>query len=93
MSNWQHYWKAILAFLSLVATNAVTDLMQDGSPWPSTGGEWARWGVSILGGTLVVYGKGNAPKPMPVDVAVEDNPPTIPIEVPAQSAPRRRRVI
>ncbi|AYQ99977.1 hypothetical protein PBI_NEBKISS_36 [Mycobacterium phage Nebkiss] len=62
MTNWQHYWKAIIAFLTLVATNAATDLMQSGNPWPSTGGEWARWGVSILGGTLLVYGKSNAPK-------------------------------
>lgn len=62
MKNWQHYWKGILAFLSLVATNAVTDLMQSGNPWPNTGGEWVRWAVTVFGGTLLVYGKGNAPK-------------------------------
>lgn len=92
MSDWQHYWKSICAFVVLVATNATTDLMQDGNPWPSTGAEWARWAVSILGGTLLVYGKRNLDK-KPVDVGADDNPPTIPIKVPAPSAPRKRRVI
>lgn len=94
MSNWQHYWKAICAFAVLVATNAATDLTTSGTPWPATGGDWVRWAVSIVGGTLVVYGKGNAPKdpaPKPVDVVAYDNPPTIPI--PVQPAPRRKPVI
>ena len=60
MKNWQQYWKSILAFLVLVATNAATDLMQSGNPWPSNSGEWVRWGVSIVGGTLLVYAKRNA---------------------------------
>lgn len=97
MFNWQHVWKAILAFLSLVATNAVADLTASGKPWPETGAEWLRWIVSVVGGTLLVYGKANAPKSgqadaaVSVDVAVDDNPPTIPI--PVQPVPRRKPVI
>ncbi len=60
--NWQHYWKSILAFLSLVATNASADLTLSSEPWPQTGAEWLRWTITTLGGTWLVYQKGNAPK-------------------------------
>lgn len=49
------YWKSILAFLGLVATNAAASLMQYEVPWPLTGGDWARWLVSIVAGTWLVY--------------------------------------
>lgn len=49
------YWKAILAFLGLLATNAATDLMQSGEPWPADGGEILRWLISIVAGTWLVY--------------------------------------
>lgn len=54
------YTKAILAFISLLATNVATELTQDGVVFPSDGGEWARWLVSILGGTWLVYQLPNA---------------------------------
>lgn len=61
--NWQHYWKAILAFIGAVATNAFTDLLQSSQPWPASGWEWLRWAVSIVGMTYLVYrGPANAPK-------------------------------
>lgn len=61
--NWQHYWKSILAFAGLVATNASASLMQTGEPWPTDGGQWARWAVTTVAGTWLVYQKRNAPKP------------------------------
>lgn len=61
--NWQHYWKAILAFAGAVTTNAFTDLLQSGQPWPVSGWEWLRWAVSIVGMTYLVYaGPANKPK-------------------------------
>ncbi|UOW93097.1 hypothetical protein SEA_NOSHOW_28 [Mycobacterium phage NoShow] len=49
------YTKAILAFLSLLATNVATEVTQDGVVFPTDGGEWARWAISIIGGTWLVY--------------------------------------
>lgn len=91
MKNWQHYWKSILAFAVLVATNAVADLTQSGAPWPASGGDWARWGVSIIGGTLVVYGKGNAPKK--AEPAAEDMQADIPPAIGPTHDPKRRPVL
>jgi hypothetical protein len=56
------YWKSILAFLSLVATNVATQLMTSGVPWPTNGGEWARFGATTVLGTWLVFQKANAPK-------------------------------
>lgn len=61
--NWPHYWKSILAFLSLLATNASADLTLDSDPWPQTGAEWMRWLVTTAGGTWLVWVKRNAEKP------------------------------
>ena len=55
------YWKSILAFLSLFATNLAADWMANGQPWPETGGELVRWVVSIGVGTFLVYQKANTP--------------------------------
>ena len=60
--NLRHYWKAILAFGGLVVTNASASLMESGEPWPADGAQWARWGVTIVAGTALVYAKRNAPK-------------------------------
>lgn len=60
--NWQHYWKSIAAFLSLVATNVATQLMTEGVPWPTDGGEWGRFIITTLLGTWLVFQKANAPK-------------------------------
>ena len=49
------YWKAILAFVSLLATNVSADLMNGGPPWPQNAGEWARWLVTQIVGTYAVY--------------------------------------
>lgn len=55
--------KALLAFLGILVTNAFADL-QSGRPWPENGGEWLRWGLTIVGGTYLVYRIPNAkPKP------------------------------
>lgn len=41
--------KAVAAFLFGVFGNAVTDLVNGNAPWPQTGAEWLRWGVTTLG--------------------------------------------
>ena len=64
--DWQHYWKAILAFAGAVASNAFADLLQSGQPWPANSGEWVRWTVSIVGTTYLVY-RGPANQPKAVD--------------------------
>lgn len=48
--------KAIMAFIALLVTNAVTDLMQDGHPFPTNWGDGARWLLSIALSTAAVYG-------------------------------------
>ncbi|UXA19569.1 hypothetical protein [Mycobacterium sp. SMC-4] len=60
--NWQHYWKSILAFLSLVTTNVAVALVQSGQPWPETGQEWGVFALTTTLGTWLVFQKGNAPK-------------------------------
>lgn len=72
--NWQHYWKSILAFVSLVITNVAVALVQSGQPWPSTVQEWAVFGVTTTLGTWLVYQKRNAPGPHQdhVHVAIDD---------------------
>jgi uncharacterized membrane protein YeaQ/YmgE (transglycosylase-associated protein family) len=54
--NWQAYWKAILAFVGAFGTNVVVQLTQHAVPWPTNGGEWARFLVSVLGTTVLVAG-------------------------------------
>ncbi len=49
------YVKAITAFLALLLTNIAADLTAGGQPWPTTGGEWVRWFVTITLGTWLVY--------------------------------------
>lgn len=49
------YTKAILAFISLVVTNIAADLTAGNEPWPQSGGEWARWLLTIILGTWLVY--------------------------------------
>lgn len=61
-ANWQHYWKAILAFLSLVTTNVAAALVQSGQPWPTTAREWGVFGLTTVLGTWLVYQKRNGPK-------------------------------
>lgn len=59
-------WKSIGVFLVLLVYNAAVDLSKSGQPWPATGGDWARFGVSQIGGTLAVYvfpANTNKPKP------------------------------
>jgi hypothetical protein len=60
--NWQHYWKTILAFLSLLATNIATRLVTMGEPLPESAGDWLTFIVTTVGGTWLVFQKSNAPK-------------------------------
>lgn len=53
------YWKAILAFVSLVVTNIAVALVQSGQAWPSTGKEWLVFAVTTILGTWLVYQKRN----------------------------------
>lgn len=59
--NWQHYWKSICAFLGLLATNVATRWVVNGEPLPETAKDWIAFGVTTIGGTWLVYQKGNAP--------------------------------
>lgn len=58
------YLKAILAFLSLFATNVATQLTMSGVPWPVDIGQWARFVFTTLLGTWLVY---QVPNRKPVD--------------------------
>lgn len=83
--------KFLTAAVGAVASVA-TQLLALGDVVPPEVANWLTVIVSVCT-ALGVFGVPNTPKPAPVDVAVDDNPPTIPIEVPAQPAPRRRPVI
>ena len=60
--NWQHYWKAILALLSLLATNVATRWVVNAEPLPATSKDWVAFAITTIGGTWLVYTKANAPK-------------------------------
>ena len=55
-----YYWKSILTFLSLFATNLAADWMTNGQPIPENWGQLARWVLTIGAGTFLVYQKRNA---------------------------------
>lgn len=57
--NFAAVWKAILAFVSLVVTNAIADWQAQGSPFPHSLGDVVRWVLTSLVGTVVVYLKAN----------------------------------
>ena len=59
--NWQHYWKAILTFASLLVTNVATRWVINGEPLPAAGRDWVAFAVTTVGGTWLVYQKANAP--------------------------------
>ena len=52
-------WKAILAFLSLFATNLLADWTANGQPWPDDWQSAARWLLTVGVGTALVYLKSN----------------------------------
>lgn len=60
--NWQHYWKSILAFLSLLATNVATRWVTNQEPLPETGKDWITFAVTTIGGTWLVYRVANTDK-------------------------------
>ena len=59
--NWQHYWKAILTFASLLVTNIATRWVINGEPLPAAAKDWIAFAVTTVGGTWLVYQKANAP--------------------------------
>lgn len=59
--NWQHYSKAIAAFLSLLVTNVATRWVVNGEPLPAAAKDWIAFAVTTIGGTWLVYQKANAP--------------------------------
>jgi hypothetical protein len=59
--NWQHYWKAILTFASLLVTNIATRWVINGEPLPAAAKDWIAFAVTTIGGTWLVYQKANAP--------------------------------
>lgn len=60
------YWKAILAFLSLVVTNLIAIVVDPttNALLPQTAGEWWSAILTTLVGTFVVWWKTNAPAPI-----------------------------
>lgn len=67
MANWQHYWKAILAFIvpgAVIIGSAVTGDSDGGST--ITTAEWVTAVVAmIVTGGAVAAGPANAPKETP----------------------------
>lgn len=59
--NWQHYWKAILAFLALLVTNVATRWVTNSEPLPASGRDWIAFAITTIGGTWLVYQKANSP--------------------------------
>lgn len=55
--------KSVLAFASLLATNVATLWVTNGQPLPTNRGEWITFGVTTIGGTWLVWGRRNGPKP------------------------------
>lgn len=81
--------KFLMAAVGAVASVA-TQLLALGDVVPPEVANWLTVIVSVCT-ALGVFGVKNDPKPAPVGVVSDDNPPTIPI--PAQPAPRRKPVI
>lgn len=59
----KYCWKTITAFLSLLTTNVATLWVVNGQPLPTNGKQWAAFAVTTIGGTILVFGKRNGPKP------------------------------
>jgi hypothetical protein len=57
--NLASYWKSILAFLALVATNLSANVANSGDVAPQTAGEWVTLLVTTVVGTALVYAKKN----------------------------------
>lgn len=60
--NWKlvkEYAKTFAAFVAGVVGNAVVDLVNGSSPWPQTGGEWARYAVTCFGPAIAVWATRN----------------------------------
>ena len=75
--------KSIVAFLALLATNLVNEVVTTGTPWPVDWQGWLTLLVTTLGGTMMVWYKTNGPKPREVaahsrDYAHDDKPPPHP---------------
>lgn len=59
----KYCWKSILAFLALLATNIATRWVTNGEPLPENTAGWVAFGITTVGGTWLVYGNTNGPKP------------------------------
>lgn len=59
----KHCWKAIAAFGALLLTNVFTRLVTNGEALPESTNDWLMFGVTVVGGTWLVFAKGNGPKP------------------------------
>lgn len=59
----KYCWKAVIAFVSLLLTNVFTRLVTNGEALPETGHDWLLFCLTVVGGTWLVYVKGNGPKP------------------------------
>lgn len=59
----KYCWKSICAFLALLATNIATRWVTNGEPLPENTAGWVTFGITTVGGTWLVYGKTNGPKP------------------------------
>lgn len=60
----KYAWKSVCAFLALLATNVATRWVVNGEPLPESGKDWLMFAVTTLGGTWLVFQKGNGPKPV-----------------------------
>lgn len=69
----KEYRKAILAFLGLLATNVMTELMKGPEFWPTDYGSGARWAVTLIAGTWLVWQVPNKTQPKQVEKHLEQN--------------------
>ena len=53
------YWKSVMAFVALVATNLVANVANSGNPAPQTLAEWLTLLGTTVVGTWAVYRKRN----------------------------------
>lgn len=84
----KEYWKAILAFLGLLATNIATELMRGPEFWPTNWGSALRWAVTVIAGTWLVYRVPNATQPKQFSKHLKQNGlKTVPVDETLPPAP------
>ena len=59
----KYCWKSVAAFAALLLTNVFTRLVTNGEALPTDTKGWLTFGITVIGGTWLVWQKQNGPKP------------------------------